>query len=90
MVLDGEFSYDDQNQRALPFNVAIQELKEEMTLYVGSKSKSTTFSITNLNLSKNSDARPRSYLVIRAYRGRTILPQPPSNFFNYKYLSEQR
>ena len=43
MVLDGEFSYDDQNQRALPFNVAIQELSEEMTLYVGSKSKSTIF-----------------------------------------------
>ena len=43
MVLDGEFSYDDQNQRALPFNVAIQELSEEMTLYVGSKSKSTNF-----------------------------------------------
>ena len=77
MVLDGEFSYDDQNQRALPFNVAIQELKEEMTLYVGSKSKSTTFSITNLNLSKNSDARPRSYLVIRAYRGRGE-DNPPS------------
>ena len=53
MVLDGEFSYDDQNQRALPFNVAIQELSEEMTLYVGSKSKSTIFfSITNLNLSQ--------------------------------------
>ena len=53
MILDGEFSYDDQNQRALPFNVEIQELREEMTLYVGSKSKSKI--VNNItNLSKNS------------------------------------
>ena len=67
MVLDGEFSYDDQNQRALPFNVAIQELSEEMTLYVGSKSKSTIFfSITNLNLSQKYNI-PSTFGVCKVY-----------------------
>ena len=55
MVLDGEFSYDDQNQRALPFNVAIQELSEEMTLYVGSKSKS----VNNFFFNDKSESQPK-------------------------------
>ena len=67
MVLDGEFSYDDQNQRALPFNVAIQELSEEMTLYVGSKSKSTIFfAITNLNLSQKYNI-PRTFGLCKVH-----------------------
>ena len=63
MILDGEFSYDDQNQRALPFNVEIQELREEMTLYVGSKSKSKI--VNNItNLSKNSATSTTSIIII--------------------------
>ena len=39
MVLDGQFSYDSENQRALPFNVKISELPEEKTVFIGSTSK---------------------------------------------------
>ena len=68
MVLDGEFSYDDQNQRALPFNVAIQELSEEMTLYVGSKSKSTFFFQLQIWIS----AKNTIYLVHLVYVSRKV------------------
>ena len=39
MVLDGRFSYDSANQRALPFNVKISEISEEMKTFHGSSSK---------------------------------------------------
>lgn len=39
MVLDGEFTYESENQRALPFNVKINEISEEMKVYSGSTSK---------------------------------------------------
>ncbi len=39
MVLDGQFSYESENQRALPFNVEISEISEEMKVFRGSSSK---------------------------------------------------
>ena len=39
MVLDGEFSYENENQRALPFSVKIQEISEAMRVHTGSTSK---------------------------------------------------
>ena len=39
MVLDGEFSYENENQRALPFSVKINEISEEMRVHTGSTSK---------------------------------------------------
>lgn len=39
MVLDGEFTYEFWNQRALPFNVQILEISDEMKVYAGSTSK---------------------------------------------------
>ena len=39
MILDGKFSYDSENQRALPFTVNIQELNDEMKIFSGSSSK---------------------------------------------------
>lgn len=39
MVLDGQFSYDNQNQRALPFNVFIHQISGEDRTYVGSNSE---------------------------------------------------
>ena len=39
MILDGTFSYDSENQRALPFTVKITELSEEMKIFSGSSSK---------------------------------------------------
>ena len=38
MVLDGEFSYENENQRALPFSVKIQEISEAMRVHTGSTS----------------------------------------------------
>ena len=40
MMLDGRFSYDEENQRALPFGVKIRELSEEKKTFIGSTSKS--------------------------------------------------
>ena len=39
MMLDGVFSYHSENQRALPFNVKINEISEEMKVFRGSSSK---------------------------------------------------
>lgn len=39
MVLDGQFSYDSSNQRALPFNVRIEEISGAMRVYVGANSE---------------------------------------------------
>jgi hypothetical protein len=39
MVLDGQFSYDNTDQRALPFNVFIKQIAEEDKIYRGSNSK---------------------------------------------------
>ena len=39
MVLDGQFSYDNRNQRALPFNVIIEEIAGPLRTYYGSNSK---------------------------------------------------
>ena len=42
MKLDGRFSYDDENQRALPFGVRIKEISEEMKTFIGSSSKGSS------------------------------------------------
>lgn len=39
MTLDGQFSYDNTNQRALPFNVLIKEISGPLRTYRGSNSK---------------------------------------------------
>ena len=39
MVLDGQYSYESENQRALPFNVQINEISDEMRVFGGSTSK---------------------------------------------------
>jgi hypothetical protein len=39
MVLGGQFDYEEDNQRALPFNVKITEISEEMKVHRGSTSK---------------------------------------------------
>ncbi len=39
MVLGGQFSYDSSNQRALPFNVLIEEISGPLRTYYGSNSK---------------------------------------------------
>ena len=39
MVLDGQFSYDNRNQRALPFNVIIEEIGGPLRTYYGSNSE---------------------------------------------------
>ena len=46
MVLDGEFTYESENQRALPFNVNINEISEEMKVYSGSTSESSQITFT--------------------------------------------
>ena len=43
MVLDGQFSYDNTNQRALPFNVIIKEIQGEARTYAGSNSELVVF-----------------------------------------------
>jgi hypothetical protein len=40
MMLGGQFDYEEDNQRALPFNVRITEINEEMKVHRGSTSKS--------------------------------------------------
>jgi len=40
MVLDGQFSYEASNQRALPFNVYIEQIEGPLRLYVGANSES--------------------------------------------------
>ena len=40
--MDGQFSYNPGNQRALPFNVIIKEIAKEDRLYLGSNSKCTS------------------------------------------------
>ena len=39
MLLDGQFSYDNDNQRALPFNVHINEISGEDRVHQGSNSE---------------------------------------------------
>jgi hypothetical protein len=39
MMLGGQFDYEEDNQRALPFNVRITEISEEMKVHRGSTSK---------------------------------------------------
>lgn len=39
MKLDGKFDYEDENQRALPFNVRISEISTEMKTFRGSSSE---------------------------------------------------
>lgn len=43
MVLDGQFSYEDYNQRALPFNVFIKEISPDLKTYVGANSESVLY-----------------------------------------------
>ena len=38
MILEGEFLYDKENQRTLPFNVDISELPQLMRVYRGTSS----------------------------------------------------
>jgi len=45
MVLDGQFSYESSNQRALPFNVFIEQIDGPLRTYVGSNSE---FSVVRL------------------------------------------
>ena len=40
-MLGGQFDYEEDNQRALPFNVRITEISEEMKVHRGSTSKWT-------------------------------------------------
>ena len=40
MVLGGQFDYEEDNQRALPFSVKITEINEEMKVHRGSTSES--------------------------------------------------
>ena len=39
MMLGGSFTYDSENQRALPFTVKIKELSDAMKVFAGSSSK---------------------------------------------------
>ena len=39
MLLDGQFSYDNENQRALPFNVHINEISGEGRTFSGANSE---------------------------------------------------
>ena len=39
MVLDGEYSYESENQRALPFSVELDQIVDEDRVYRGSTSK---------------------------------------------------
>ena len=45
MVLGGQFDYEEDNQRALPFNVKITEINEEMKVHRGSTSKSASVAL---------------------------------------------
>ena len=39
MMLDGQFSYDSSNQRALPFNVHINQISGEDRVHTGANSE---------------------------------------------------
>ncbi|XP_059087344.1 glycine receptor subunit alpha-4-like isoform X2 [Tigriopus californicus] len=45
MTLDGQFSYDNSNQRALPFNVLIKEISGPLRTYRGSNSNYSVYGL---------------------------------------------
>ena len=47
MMLGGQFDYEEDNQRALPFNVKIMEINEEMKVHRGSTSEDFLYKKAN-------------------------------------------
>ena len=64
MVLDGQFSYDDSNQRALPFNVYIEEINGPLRTYLGSNSEFRLDIATILQISHCRDCFSQTRFII--------------------------